>query len=153
MASSEYNEKLKDPRWQRKRLEIFQRDNWTCQLCCRTDMELHLHHLYRTAENPWEEPNLNLLTLCRLCHEQQLSNPHGGFKHPKRLYRTDAEWWTEHCEEYEDEVQMALDITGVGGSTIREVREKLRLIGEQIHALRLASDTKEKNERDFEGNR
>ena len=24
-----YSDKLKDPRWQRKRLEIFERDNWT----------------------------------------------------------------------------------------------------------------------------
>jgi 5-methylcytosine-specific restriction endonuclease McrA len=140
MASSEYNEKLKDPRWQRKRLEIFQRDNWMCQLCCRTDMELHLHHLYRTTEEPWDEPNLHLLTLCRLCHEQQLSNPQGGFKHPKRLYKTDAEWWEEHCHEYDEQVQKELDVRNVSGFTAREVIQKLRLVKERIHVLRLGED-------------
>lgn len=30
---SEYKEKLKDPRWQKKRLQIFERDDWCCQKC------------------------------------------------------------------------------------------------------------------------
>jgi 5-methylcytosine-specific restriction endonuclease McrA len=61
MSSIEYNEKLKDPRWQRRRLKIFERDNWTCQLCSRTDLELHVHHLFRTTEDPWDEPDLHLV--------------------------------------------------------------------------------------------
>ena len=28
-----YSEKLKDPRWQKKRLEILERDNFRCQYC------------------------------------------------------------------------------------------------------------------------
>lgn len=40
-----YAFKLKDPRWQRKRLEILQRDNFTCQECYATDKELNVHHL------------------------------------------------------------------------------------------------------------
>jgi 5-methylcytosine-specific restriction endonuclease McrA len=33
MNKSKYSEKLRDPRWQKKRLEIFQRDNFICQNC------------------------------------------------------------------------------------------------------------------------
>lgn len=29
----EYAKKLMDPRWQKKRLEIFKRDGWKCQNC------------------------------------------------------------------------------------------------------------------------
>ena len=28
-----YYRKLRDPRWQKRRLEIFARDDWTCQGC------------------------------------------------------------------------------------------------------------------------
>jgi len=31
MAKLTYSEKLKDPRWQKKRLEILSRDNFTCE--------------------------------------------------------------------------------------------------------------------------
>src|ERR1017187_10379558 len=110
MDALAYSEKLRDPRWQRRRLEIFQRDNWTCQLCCRTDLELHFHHLYRTADNPWEEPDLHLLTVCSLCHEQQPGNPRGGFKNPKRLYLSDQEWWKKHRSEYSEELDEVLTI-------------------------------------------
>jgi hypothetical protein len=142
MSLTEYNEKLKDPRWQRKRLKIFERDSWTCQLCSRTDLELNVHHLYRTTEEPWDEPDLHLLTLCRLCHEQQLNNPRGGFKPPRRLYKTDAEWWKEHCHEYDCNTQDRLDTRKITGFTIREIMAKLREIHEGIHALRLAWEEK-----------
>lgn len=144
MSDSDYAEKLRDPRWQRRRLEIFQRDNWTCQLCSRADLELHVHHLYRTTENPWEEPDLHLLTVCRLCHEQQPSNPHGGFRNPKRMYRTDAEWWREHSQEYDAETQERLSKENATGFTLRELRDKLRKIDDGIHLLRLAWDERQK---------
>jgi 5-methylcytosine-specific restriction endonuclease McrA len=32
-----YGDKLKDPRWQKRRLEIFKRDEWTCQQCGDTE--------------------------------------------------------------------------------------------------------------------
>ena len=64
-----YAEKLKDPRWQRKRLEILQRDNWTCKNCGATDTTLHVHHLSYTAHaEPWEAADENLVTVCAECH-------------------------------------------------------------------------------------
>lgn len=64
-----YKEKLLDPRWQKKRLEIFNRDNWECKQCGRTDNTLHVHHLsYENKKNPWDVSNKNLKTLCFICH-------------------------------------------------------------------------------------
>ena len=40
----EYDELLKDPRWQRKRLEAMQADKFTCQMCFRSDKPLNVHH-------------------------------------------------------------------------------------------------------------
>jgi hypothetical protein len=140
-GSTEYEQKLRDPRWQRRRLEIFQRDKWTCQLCSRTDLELHVHHLHRTTENPWDEPDLHLLTVCKLCHEQQPSNPHGGFSPPKREYKTDAEWWQENSCEYDTRTQQELSMENVQGYTVREAMNKLSQIKKRIHDLRLAAES------------
>jgi hypothetical protein len=67
MATS-YSEKLKDPRWQRKRLEVFSRDNFTCVECGAKDKTLHVHHRKYSGE-PWEAPLEDLQTLCYECHE------------------------------------------------------------------------------------
>lgn len=64
-----YYEKLKDPRWQRLRLSVFERDEFTCQWCYSTDKELQIHHLSYTGE-PWETPESELLTLCCDCHSR-----------------------------------------------------------------------------------
>lgn len=72
MSDSAYAEKLKDPRWQKKRLEIFQRDNFTCQWCQATTIPLAVHHLkYLTDTNPWDYPDELLLTLCENCHSNE----------------------------------------------------------------------------------
>lgn len=64
-----YAEKLKHPQWQRKRLLILQRDNFTCKTCGDTETELHIHHLEYTKSKIWEELDENLTTLCKYCHE------------------------------------------------------------------------------------
>jgi len=64
-----YSEKLKDPRWQKKRLQIFKRDNWMCQSCGNERETLHVHHKYYSKnKNPWEYEDLSLVTLCEKCH-------------------------------------------------------------------------------------
>ena len=64
-----YAEKLKDPRWQKKRLEILSRDEWTCQYCGTTKHTLHVHHFkYHSSGNPWECINEYLTTFCEDCH-------------------------------------------------------------------------------------
>lgn len=65
-----YSEKLKDPRWQKKRLEILERDKWACAVCGEKEKTLHVHHLfYFPKKEPWEIENGFLLTLCKDCHQ------------------------------------------------------------------------------------
>lgn len=66
-----YSEKLLDPRWQKKRLKILERDNFTCQHCKSTEDTLHVHHIAYFNNDPWETPDKLLLTLCADCHESE----------------------------------------------------------------------------------
>lgn len=64
-----YSEKLKDPRWQKLRLEVFERDEWRCQGCGDTESTLNVHHCYyEPQKEPWEYPLKTLTTLCDNCH-------------------------------------------------------------------------------------
>jgi hypothetical protein len=68
--SNFYIDQLNDPRWQKKRLEIMQRDNFTCQLCKSATRTLHVHHnYYSQGKLPWEYPDSCYRTLCFECHE------------------------------------------------------------------------------------
>lgn len=66
-----YLESLKDPRWQKKRLEIFERDQWTCRECMSSDDTLHVHHILYESSLPWETSDKFLITLCEKCHEDE----------------------------------------------------------------------------------
>jgi len=70
MYESAYSEKLRDPRWQRKRLEIFQRDDFKCLNCGDDKKTLHVHHL-AYSKNPWDCPSNLLETLCQPCHDRR----------------------------------------------------------------------------------
>ena len=68
-----YSEKLRDPRWQKKRLEIFNRDDWRCMKCGDATSTLHVHHTieYIHGLEPWDYPNETLLTVCWSCHRKE----------------------------------------------------------------------------------
>jgi hypothetical protein len=69
-VSETYSQKLRDPRWQKKRLEIFNRDEWACTICKDTTTELQVHHLrYIFGKSPWDYENEMLQTLCSKCHQ------------------------------------------------------------------------------------
>jgi len=62
-----YADKLKSPQWQKKRLEVFERAGWLCQLCGNDTKQLHVHHpKYVAGRAPWEYDNL--ISLCAGCH-------------------------------------------------------------------------------------
>ena len=69
---AKYFELLKDPRWELKRREIFERDDFICQKCSTADGHLNVHHKYYDFQNfldrPWDYPNEALITLCSDCH-------------------------------------------------------------------------------------
>lgn len=64
-----YKEQLADSRWLRKKNEILERDNYTCQKCG-AKSHLNVHHLnYEKEKLAWEYPKEQLITLCYNCHE------------------------------------------------------------------------------------
>lgn len=64
-----YSEKLRDPKWQKMRLEVMQRDKFSCQVCNNTEKTLNVHHrFYRKGAAPWEYEPSALVTLCEDCH-------------------------------------------------------------------------------------
>ena len=69
------NELWKDPKWQKKRLEILERDGWRCRICKSDIYTLNVHHLYyKKDKKPWEYPKTSLITLCESCHEEEHGN-------------------------------------------------------------------------------
>ncbi len=66
-----YHEQLQHPYWQRKRLEIMERDGFTCTVCKSTKNTLTVHHLcYLPETHIWEYDNELMVTLCKKCHDQ-----------------------------------------------------------------------------------
>ncbi len=72
---NKYLEQYKDPRWQKLRLKIFERDKWTCRNCGNNEETLQLHHkCYYKDKNIWEYPEEELITLCEYCHSIENEN-------------------------------------------------------------------------------
>jgi hypothetical protein len=65
-----YWQLLRDPRWQRVRLEIMQRDEFRCRACGAEHKPLNVHHsYYAKGRSPWEYEPESLRTLCEDCHQ------------------------------------------------------------------------------------
>ena len=77
----DYSSILKNPKWQKRRLEIMQRDNFTCQCCFNKDEELTVHHKYYiSGVKPWDYSDSCYVTLCGSCH----NNFHEYFQKEQR---------------------------------------------------------------------
>lgn len=65
-----YWKKLKDPRWQKLRLEVMQEAKFTCKMCRSKTETLAVHHInYRKGAEPWEHDLGELACLCEPCHK------------------------------------------------------------------------------------
>lgn len=65
-----YSEKLKDPRWQKKRLQVLDHAEWRCQMCGAKDRTLNVHHSYYTkGKEPWQYALGALIATCEPCHD------------------------------------------------------------------------------------
>lgn len=65
-----YRQQLRDPRWQKRRLEVMQRDGWRCVACGDSQSPLNVHHKrYLRGKPPWASPDADLETRCETCHE------------------------------------------------------------------------------------
>lgn len=70
MSKASYSEKLRDPRWQKLRLKIFEKNEFLCEDCGEQDKELHVHHsYYEKSKEPWESKECYLKCLCYECHK------------------------------------------------------------------------------------
>ncbi len=70
VSTAEFSAQYKDPRWQKKRLEVLEQDNFTCRRCGASDSYLHIHHAcYHKGNKVWEYEPQELITLCSSCHE------------------------------------------------------------------------------------
>lgn len=70
-TKKQYWQKLQDPRWQRKRLEILNRAEFCCESCGDTKSQLQVHHgYYEKGKEPWEYEDDTLWCLCNKCHEK-----------------------------------------------------------------------------------
>lgn len=125
---SAYSEKLTDPRWQKLRLQVFDKAGWKCQVCRDTQTTLHVHHLTYHKVEPWETPIECLESLCEDCHEwrekfnsifgrgnistykcQQFIAFYGPIFQGKTKYTPSNQWWPDEvmrlCYEHQEEVK------------------------------------------------
>jgi hypothetical protein len=69
--SAKYSDLLRDPRWQKKRLKIMQRDKFRCRECGADQRTLNVDHAFYLRDKlPWEYEDRDLRTLCEVCHSQ-----------------------------------------------------------------------------------
>jgi len=65
-----YKDQYLHPKWQKKRLEILERDEFECLQCGDKETTLHVHHhFYEPKRKVWEYDNDDLVTFCAPCHE------------------------------------------------------------------------------------
>lgn len=92
MQKSTYWQKLQDPRWQKKRLEILNRDGFKCRVCGCEQRQLQVHHgYYISKRDPWNYPDSSLKTLCSVCHEQETLIVNEGFCKWEHLFGLNEE--------------------------------------------------------------
>ena len=95
MESEEVSDSYKHPKWQKTRLRVMERDEWSCCACSNKESTLHVHHRAYQGE-PWDVPDEWLQTLCESCHGFLGTHPKGGV------------WWvSEH--QHGDKRVIALD--------------------------------------------
>lgn len=119
-----YSELLKDPRWQRKRLEIMQRDRFLCAECFQGEKTLNVHHkYYKSGHAPWEYPDDALVTLCEDCHK----NVSESTKTIKECMAKFSPNQLEQLSGYAHGISMSKKLFESDGYTPRSIDESLRV--------------------------
>jgi hypothetical protein len=71
MSKLNYYDKLKSPKWQKKRLETLEDRGFQCEWCGDEENQLHIHHpYYKKGADPWEYDIDELRCLCEKCHQE-----------------------------------------------------------------------------------
>ncbi len=67
-----YADKLRSPKWQKKRLEVFDLRGFKCEECGDEENQLAVHHrFYIKGREPWEYDNDVYQVLCHNCHKNK----------------------------------------------------------------------------------
>lgn len=86
-----YSDKLKDLRWQKKRLEILEAAKWQCEDCGKGEADgitLHVHHChYERGKEPWEYSRNELMAVCEACHDRRSDLEHDAHLALARILR------------------------------------------------------------------
>ena len=70
MSHKSYSDRLKDPRWQKRRLKVMESAGFRCENCGEKTKTLNVHHkYYERGADPWDYPDFALACLCEDCHE------------------------------------------------------------------------------------
>jgi hypothetical protein len=76
MSAKTYSDKLRDPRWQKRRLKVMEYAKWRCQICGTKDNTLHCHHsCYTRGKEPWQYPEGSIICICDGCHAKIHAKP------------------------------------------------------------------------------
>jgi hypothetical protein len=136
---STYSDLLKSPKWQKKRLEIMQRDKFACKKCGDSDTQLQVHHLkYENNKDPWEYSNKDLLTLCSDCHYEieqlkksdykldftkikiyKLKNEKS--KYSRIMFLSDRKYFFISCYNEDNLLQIAFELGKISVSNIKRI--------------------------------
>ena len=66
-----YKDMLQSPKWQKKRLEVFDQKGFKCEQCGEKEEQLAIHHkYYKKNHKPWEYEDDAYMVLCKSCHEK-----------------------------------------------------------------------------------
>ena len=100
-----------DPRWQRLRLQVMDRDGWACVACGDTKSTLHVHHK-RYCGSIWESPHEDLQTLCGSCHAGLGQHPKAGVWYQRvseiKKGQCRCKTWSDDASVTQDTVVMAI---------------------------------------------
>jgi hypothetical protein len=87
----------KSPKWQKKRLEILERDQWKCRACLDDESTLHVHHVAYDGQ-PWEVDDSLMQTLCESCHGVFAEHPKAGLSWSRENgFQVLHVWWCPAC--------------------------------------------------------
>lgn len=140
MSNPEYEKKLRDPRWQKKRLEVFEAADWKCADCGDTKEELHAHHTGYDGREPWDYPLVNLLCLCDTCHTIRHLKPEKVKAHAERLcvnyktiylFSTKIRMISKDNDEFWMDEKGKRELGALQCQVLREVREFQKSIKER----------------------
>jgi hypothetical protein len=100
--------KYKDPRWQKKRLEIMERDEFSCLDCGDSEKTLNVHHKwYEKDTAPWDYPDECYETLCEDCHKEHENTKSQIKEYIKKLYHSEQDQLLGYLKALDPNLEMS----------------------------------------------